>query len=71
MQIQTTDTKTVSQNETVPVYHSSKQIETTDRFFLETLTSVNYDTYTAIYELLDNSKDASATRIDVIYDKKT
>lgn len=65
------DTKTVSKDEMVPVYHSSKQIETTDRFFLESLTSVNYDTYTAIYELLDNSKDAGATRIDVIYDKKT
>jgi hypothetical protein len=66
------DTIIVSQNEEmVPVYHSSKQIETTDRFFLESLTSVNYDTYTAIYELLDNSKDAGATRIDVIYDKKT
>lgn len=71
MKNQVTDTKTVSQNEMVPVYHSSKQIETTDRFFLESLTSVNYDTYTAIYELLDNSKDAGATRIDVIYDKKT
>lgn len=71
MKNKVTDTKTVSQNEMVPVYHSSKQIETTDRFFLESLTSVNYDTYTAIYELLDNSKDAGATRIDVIYDKKT
>lgn len=65
--VSTTETK----SEMVPVYHSSKQIETTDRFFLETLTSVNYDTYTAIYELLDNSKDAGATRIDIIYDKKT
>lgn len=70
MQNQTKDTTIVSQNETGTVYHSSKQIETTDRFFLESLTSVNYDTYTAIYELLDNSKDAGATRIDVIYDKK-
>jgi hypothetical protein len=67
-----TDTKAVSQNgEMVPVYHSSKKIETTDRFFLESLTSVNYDTYTAIYELFDNSVDGGATKIELIYDRKT
>ena len=72
MEKQVTDTTVVSQNEKmVPVYHSSKQIETTDRFFLESLTSVNYDTYTAIYELIDNSIDAGATQIEVIFDKNT
>jgi hypothetical protein len=67
-----TDTIGVSQNgEMVPVYHSSRKIETTDRFFRESLTSVNYDTYTAIYELKDNSVDSGATKIELIYDKKT
>lgn len=71
MQKEVKDTITVSQNEEmVPVYHSSKQIETTDRFFLESLTSINYDTYTAIYELIDNSVDAGSTKIEVIFDKK-
>lgn len=72
MQKLVTDTKIVSQNgEMVPVYHSSKKIETTDRFFLESLTSVNYDTYTAMYELFDNSVDGASTKIELIYDKKT
>lgn len=71
MQKEVKDTIDVSQNEMVPVYHSSKQIETTDRFFLESLTSVNYDTYTAIYEDFDNSVDAGATKIELIYDRKT
>lgn len=52
------------------VNHVKKQIQITDRFILQTLTSVGYDPYSAIYELIDNSKDAGATEIHVIYDKE-
>jgi hypothetical protein len=51
-------------------YLGSKNIEPTDRFYLESLRSVNYDTYSAINELLDNSIDAHATLIEIIYDKE-
>ena len=49
--------------------HVKKQIQITDRFILQALTSVGYDPYSAIYELIDNSKDAGSTEIHVIYDK--
>jgi hypothetical protein len=52
------------------VYQGSKKIEPTDRFYLESLRSVNYDTYSAINELIDNSIDAESTQIEIIYDKK-
>lgn len=46
-----------------------KQIKVNPRFVLQTLKSAGYDTYTAIYELVDNSKDAEATRITITYNK--
>jgi hypothetical protein len=47
----------------------TKRIEVNDRFFLETLKSTGYDCYTALYELIDNSVDAGANKIEVLYDK--
>jgi hypothetical protein len=63
------DSTTLSQIEN-QVYQGSKKIEPTDRFYLESLRSVNYDTYSAINELIDNSIDADATTIELIYDKE-
>jgi hypothetical protein len=48
----------------------TKQIKITERFVKQSLTSVGYDVHTAIYELIDNSKDANATKIEIIYDKE-
>jgi len=47
----------------------TKRIDVTDRYFLESLRSTGYDSYTALYELIDNSIDAGATKIEIIYDK--
>lgn len=57
---QTTDGKGLSIN---------KRIEVNDRFFLEALRSTGYDSYSALYELIDNSIDAGATKIQIFYDK--
>jgi len=47
----------------------NKRIEVNDRFFLEALRSTGYDAYSALYELIDNSIDAGATKIQIFYDK--
>ena len=47
----------------------NKRIEVNDRFFLEALRSTGYDSYSALYELIDNSIDAGATKIQIFYDK--
>ncbi len=67
-----TDTIRVSQNEVSGNLTSTivKNIEVSDRYFLESLRSSNYDIYKAIYELLDNGIDAGATRIEIIFDKE-
>lgn len=46
-----------------------KQIQVNPRFVLQTLKSAGYDTYTAIYELVDNSKDAEASKVTITYNK--
>lgn len=48
----------------------TKQIKITERFVKQSLTSVGYDIHTAIYELIDNSKDAKSSKIEIIYDKE-
>lgn len=63
------DTKVVSTDSSSSVYYATKRMETTDRFYYETLRSTNYDTYSAINELLDNSIDAMAKHVEVIYDR--
>lgn len=46
-----------------------KQITFSKRFILQTLKSSGYDSYTAIYELIDNCKDADSTKVVITYDK--
>ena len=71
MENQVTDTTTVSQNKTSVSNHLiKKNLEITDRFFFEALRRTKYDIYSAIYELQDNSIDAGATLIELIFDKE-
>jgi hypothetical protein len=48
-----------------------QEINVADRFLLTSLTSVGYDAYTAIAEIVDNSVDAKADLIFINYDPKT
>jgi hypothetical protein len=63
--VDTDSTTKVMANESQVV----KTIQVNPRFVLQTLKSAGYDAYTAIYELIDNSKDADANTITIIYNK--
>jgi hypothetical protein len=55
-------------NKKKSVAHTIGEIKFEDRFLLTAMKSVGYDTYTAIYELLDNSIDAESSEIWITYE---
>lgn len=63
--VDTTSTTKIMASENQAV----KQIQVNRRFVLQALKSAGYDTYTAIYELVDNSKDAEASQVTITYNK--